>query len=80
DEVLDLADSYSPPEGGNDVYAAGVQMRAALLMAVRSMQWGRYATEYDGVIAGHLARVMTGGDLTMPQWVPEEHILRLEKE
>ena len=80
DEVLDLADSHTPPEGGNDVYAAGVQARAALLVAVRSMQWGRYATEYDGVIAGHLARVMTGGDLTMPQWVPEEHILRLEKE
>jgi 3-hydroxyacyl-CoA dehydrogenase len=44
------------------------------------MVWGGYASEYDGVVAGHLARVLTGGDLSAPQWVPEEHILRLEKE
>jgi 3-hydroxyacyl-CoA dehydrogenase len=44
------------------------------------MQWGNFATEYDGVIAGHLARVLTGGDLSVPQWVSEEHILKLEKE
>jgi 3-hydroxyacyl-CoA dehydrogenase len=44
------------------------------------MQWGHYASEYDGVIGGHLARVLTGGDLSLPQWVPEEYILGLEKE
>ena len=44
------------------------------------MQWGHFATEYDGVVAGHLARVLTGGDLSIPQWVSEEHILKLEKE
>jgi 3-hydroxyacyl-CoA dehydrogenase len=44
------------------------------------MVWGRYASEYDGEIASHLARVLTGGDLSVPQWVPEEHILSLEKE
>jgi 3-hydroxyacyl-CoA dehydrogenase len=37
-------------------------------------------SEYDGVIAGHLASVLTGGNLSASQWVPEEHILRLEKE
>jgi 3-hydroxyacyl-CoA dehydrogenase len=44
------------------------------------MVWGGYASEYDGVIATHLARILTGGDISLPQWVPEEHILRLEKE
>ncbi len=31
------------------------------------------------VIAGHLVRVLTGGDLSSSQWVPEEYILKLEK-
>jgi 3-hydroxyacyl-CoA dehydrogenase len=44
------------------------------------MVWGGYVSEYDGVIAGHLAHVLTGGNLSAPQWVPEEHILKLEKE
>ena len=44
------------------------------------MQWGRYASSYDGVIAGHIARVLTGGEVSLPQWVPEEYVLKLEKE
>jgi 3-hydroxyacyl-CoA dehydrogenase len=79
-EVLDLADGYAPPERGQNVYAAGKTARAALEVAVKTMQWGRYASEYDGVIAGHLARVLTGGDLSLPQWVPEDYLLKLEKE
>jgi len=79
-EVLDLADGYAPPEKGKNVYAAGKTARAALEMGVKTMQWGRYATEYDGVIAGHVARVLTGGDLSLPQWVNEDYILKLERE
>ncbi len=44
------------------------------------MQWGRYASEYDGVIANHLAHALTGGDINQPQWVTEDYILSLEKE
>jgi 3-hydroxyacyl-CoA dehydrogenase len=79
-EVHDLADGYVPPERGKNVYAAGRTARAALEVAIKTVQWGRYASSYDGVIAGHVARVLTGGDLSLPQWVPEEYLLRLEKE
>jgi 3-hydroxyacyl-CoA dehydrogenase len=79
-EVQDLADGYVPPEHGNNVYASARSARAALEMGVKTMQWGHYASEYDGVIAGHVARVLTGGGLSLPQWVPEEYLLRLEKE
>ncbi len=79
-EVHDLADGYAPPEHGNNVYAVGNTTRAALEVAVKTLQWGRYASEHDGVIAGHLARALTGGGLSQPQWVPEEYILKLEKE
>jgi 3-hydroxyacyl-CoA dehydrogenase len=79
-EVHDLADGYVPPEHGNNVYAVGRTTRAALEVTVKTLQWGRYASEHDGVIAGHLARTITGGGLSQPQWVPEEYILKLEKE
>ena len=79
-EVQDLADGYAPPEHGQNVYAVGTTTRAALEVGVKTLQWGRYASEYDGVIAGHLARVLTGGGISQPQWVSEEYILELEKE
>jgi 3-hydroxyacyl-CoA dehydrogenase len=78
-EVLDLADGYTPPEHANNVYAAGRTARFALEMGIKTMQWGHYASEYDGVIASHVARILTGGNLSLPQWVPEEYLLKLEK-
>jgi len=79
-EVLDLADSYAPPERNRNVYAAGRWARAALEVGVKTLEWGRYASEYDGVIGTDVARVLTGGDLSLPQWVPEEYLLELEKD
>ena len=79
-EVLDLADGYAPPERNGNVYASGASARSALVMGIRSLQWGRYASDYDGVIAGHTAKILTGGNLTLPQWVSEEYLLGLEKE
>ena len=79
-EAEDLADGYTPPEHTNNVYAAGRSARATLEMGIRTMQWGHYASDYDGVIAAHVARILTGGNLSLPQWVPEEHLLKLEKQ
>jgi 3-hydroxyacyl-CoA dehydrogenase len=79
-EVLDLSDGYVPPERARNVFAAGKTARAALEVQVKTLQWGRYASEHDGVVAGHAARVLTGGDLSLGQWVPEEYLLGLEKE
>jgi 3-hydroxyacyl-CoA dehydrogenase len=79
-EALDLADGFTPPEHANNVYAAGRSARAALEMGIKTMQWGHYASEYDGVIAGQVARILTGGNLSLPQWVPEEYLLKLEKQ
>ncbi len=80
-EALELADGYTPPTRDDSIYAAGTVTRGALEVgAIKPMVWGGYASEYDGVISSHLARVLTGGDLSMAQWVPEEHILKLEKE
>jgi 3-hydroxyacyl-CoA dehydrogenase len=78
--VLDLAENYRPPEGGKDIYAGGKPLLAALEIGVQHLQWAGYATEYDGVVARQLARVLSGGELSAPQWVSEEYMLTLEQE
>ncbi|HEX8135374.1 MAG TPA: 3-hydroxyacyl-CoA dehydrogenase family protein, partial [Actinomycetes bacterium] len=79
-EVLDLADGYQPPTREASIYAAGLPTLAALEMGVQTLEWAGQASEYDGVIGRHLARVLCGGELSQPQWVAEEHILELERE
>lgn len=78
--VLALAGGYRPPERGNVIYAAGRDAAAALEVGVWQMMWGRHISEYDGVIGRHLARVLACGDLSAPQWVPEEYVLGLERQ
>jgi 3-hydroxyacyl-CoA dehydrogenase len=41
---------------------------------------GSYISEYDQHIAGKLAYVLSGGDLSRPGWVGEQYILDLERE
>jgi len=79
-EVLALAPQYRPPVRERSVYAAGERALAALVVAIRHSRWAHYALEYDGVIAEHLAHVLAGGNLSAPQWVSEEHSMRLERE
>jgi 3-hydroxyacyl-CoA dehydrogenase len=79
-EVLDLADSYVPPAREASVYAAGLPVLAALEMGVQTLQWAGQASEHDGVVARHLARVLCGGELSLGQWVSEQHLLDLERE
>ena len=79
-EVLDLADAYRPPAREAAIYAAGRPVLAALELGVQTLQWAGQASEHDGVVARHLARVLCGGELSLGQWVTEQHILDLERE
>ena len=58
-EVLDLADAYIPPARETSVYAGGLPVLAALELGV-TLQWAGQASEHDGVVARHLARVLCG--------------------
>ena len=79
-EVLDLADAYRPPTREASIYAAGLPVLAALELGVQTLQWAGQAGEHDGVVARQLARVLCGGELSLGQWVSEQHILDLEME
>jgi 3-hydroxyacyl-CoA dehydrogenase len=79
-EVLHMAATGYKPPVPEKIYAAGRDTRAALQVAIYMMAQGCYITEYESVIAGKLANVITGGDLSAPAWVDEQYILDLERE
>jgi 3-hydroxyacyl-CoA dehydrogenase len=79
-EVLDLVRRGYQPPLPETIYAAGRDAYAALQVGIYMMQAGGYISAYDAVIAGQLARVMTGGELSQPTWVDEQYILDLERE
>jgi 3-hydroxyacyl-CoA dehydrogenase len=62
------------------IYAAGRDALGALRVAIHMMKEGKYITEYEAYMAGKLAEVMTGGELSRPTWVDEQYILDLERE
>ncbi len=79
--ALDLADAgYRPPVPGKHCYATGLTGLATLQIGIHQFKVGGYISEYDAQIATTLARVLAGGDLSAPQWVDEEYMLRLERE
>lgn len=78
--ALQMVEAGYRPEAEGKVWAAGRDALADLKMMVWTMVEAGYATEYDAVVANHLAHVMTGGDISGPGWVPEAYILDLERE
>lgn len=74
-----IADGVRPPEV-EKIYAAGRDAYFALQMGIKSLQWGHYASEHDGLIARKLAYVLCGGDISAPAWVDPWYILDLERE
>jgi len=79
-EVLHMiAVGYKPP-APELIYAAGRDALAAIRIGAWMFQEGHYITQYDHYIAGKLAYVMCGGELTRGQWVSEQYILDLERE
>lgn len=78
--ALSLIDGYAPPVMNGDIRLAGPSGKMALDLAVEDMRLSGKATEYDVVVAGALARVLTGGeggDWTHP--MTEDDILKLER-
>jgi 3-hydroxyacyl-CoA dehydrogenase len=79
-EVLHMISSAYQPPAPEFIFAAGRDALAALRIGAWMFQEGNFITQYDHHIAGKLAHVMCGGELTRPQWVSEQYILDLERE
>lgn len=78
--ALQLVALGSRPPEVEKIYAAGRDTYSALLMGIKSLQWGGYASEHDAKIAKKLAFVLCGGDISAPAWVDPWYILDLERE
>jgi 3-hydroxyacyl-CoA dehydrogenase len=78
--ALDLADAgYHPPVDGANCFATGIGGKATLMIGVYQYKVGGFISDYDAQIAGMLATVLCGGDLSAPQWVDEDYLLELER-
>ena len=81
EEVIRLSnEGYVPPGVRNAIKVLGKPGRAQFEVATYTMQQAKYATEYDRYLAGRLAYVLTGGDLTSSALVHEDYLLELERE
>lgn len=80
-EVLRLdAQGFEPPTPVDEVFVLGRSGRAQLEQVAYNMREGRFASDYDRFLATRVAWVMTGGDISGPQMVPERYLLGLERE
>ncbi len=81
-QAIALADGgFTPPDAtARSVYAIGQRGKAVLQSAIEHYRWGKYISAHDALIAKRLAHVLCGGDLSVPQWVPEQYLLDLERE
>jgi 3-hydroxyacyl-CoA dehydrogenase len=74
-----VEEGYQPPPP-TKIWASGRDMLANMKLMVWSLMDAGWASEHDLVVSNKLAKVITGGDLSEPGWVPEQYILDLERE
>ncbi|SMO72673.1 3-hydroxyacyl-CoA dehydrogenase/enoyl-CoA hydratase family protein [Fodinibius sediminis] len=79
-EARRLADRGYHPPAKPRVRVLGNQALSSLKIMLYIMHEGGFITDYDQVVADKIAFVLSGGDLSEPQEVPEHYLLRLERE
>src|SRR6056297_695353 len=75
-----MADAGYRPPAEPRIKLMGKTGLSVLDVTLYIMSEARRASPYDKVLAGKVAEIMTGGDLSEPQDVPESYILKLERE
>jgi len=79
-EVLTmLAEGWAPPPA-EELYAGGRDLLAALDLAVWSLAQAGWASAHDARVAGRVAWVIAGGDLSAPARLGDDYFLELERE
>lgn len=80
EEARTLADLGYQPPAKPSIGVMGREGFSGLKLMLYIMHESGFITDYDKVVAEKLAWVMAGGDLSEPQQVPEDYILKLERE
>lgn len=79
-EARHLADAGYVPPRPEKIYAAGRDVLSYLRVGLYMFDQAGGITEYDKVVGEKLAYVITGGDISKPQWMDEQYFLDLERE
>ena len=77
-KALELASSYAPPKPV-ELRLPGPTARVALDLAVQGFRATGKATAHDAVVAGELAKVLSGGDTDITAALGEDDLLALER-
>ena len=79
--VLEMAEAgYTMPLQATNIRVQGRTGLALFQAGIYGMREGNYISDHDAKIAGKIADVMCGGDLSSPQEVSEQYLLDLERE
>ncbi len=79
--AIELAESgYTKPTQATNIRVQGKTGIALFMAGINGMRMGNYISDHDVKIAGKIANVMCGGDLSYPQQVSEQYLLDLERE
>jgi 3-hydroxyacyl-CoA dehydrogenase len=73
-------EGYTQPRPRTDIPVLGESALATIKLALHMMVRGGYISEYDAHVAGKLAHIITGGDLSHKTLVSEQYLLDLERE
>jgi 3-hydroxyacyl-CoA dehydrogenase len=80
-QALRLAHSgYVPPVMRTNIPAPGDTIHATLKLGVYLMREAEFISNHDVKVATHLARILSGGDITPGTLLSEQHLLDLERE
>ena len=80
-QALRLASAgYTAPQPRTNIPAPGATVHATLRLGAYLMREGAYISDHDVKIANHVARVLTGGDVTPGTLLSEQMLLDLERE
>ena len=79
--ALELANAgYEPPMMRTDIPAPGENILAALKMGVYLMRKGDFISDHEQKLAGKIAEVICGGNITPGTPISEQYVLDLERE
>ena len=80
-QAKSLSDSgYRPPSVDEKIRVAGRQGHANLMMQAVNMLEGHFISEHDYQVADRIAKVLTGGDVDIDTEVPQDWLLKLERD
>ncbi len=80
EEALAMVKSGYQPPAKESLYVLGEKALGVLKIMLYVMNEAGFATDYDKIVSGRVAHVLTGGDLSEPQDISEDYLLKLERD